>query len=411
MTTTHPSSASPPPIAQVGPVAWLRKNLFSTWFDSILTIVIVVSFLTILKSLLTWAFTIAQWEIIPANLPLFFVGRYPADQRWRIWVILGLIVSLSGITWGVLARNVRTLFTRPLLICLGILALLIVIFPMSVQNPYSATIPTRLLLLGALGLLLATAWLGRRVGQQVPGLGKWLSLSWFLSFFVVLWLMAGGFGLRPVPTSNWGGLMLTILIAVVSIVLCFPLGVLLALGRQSSFPVIRWLSILYIELIRGVPLIAILFIGQNMIPLFLPQGMRPDNVLRAIIGLTIFSAAYLAENVRGGLQSIPRGQVEAANALGLNPVLATSLIVLPQALKVSIPAIVGQFISLLQDTTLLSIVSIVELLGITRAILANPQFLGRYWEAYLFIGVIYWVFCYAMSWGSRRLEESLNTGH
>lgn len=411
MTTTHASSASPPPIAQVGPVAWLRKNLFSTWFDSVLTIVILVVSLTVLKSLLTWAFTVAQWEIIPANLPLFFVGRYPADQRWRIWAILGLVVSLSGITWGILARNIRTLFSRPLLICLGIIALVIVIFPMSIQNPYSATIPARLLLLGALGLLLVTAWVGRRVGQQVPSTGKWLSLAWFLSFFIVLWLMAGGFGLRSVPTSNWGGLMLTILIAVISIVLCFPLGVLLALGRQSSLPVIRWISILYIELIRGVPLIAILFIGQNMIPLFLPQGMRPDNVLRAIIGLTIFSAAYLAENVRGGLQSIPRGQVEAANALGLNPVLATSLIVLPQALKVSIPAIVGQFISLLQDTTLLSIVSIVELLGITRAILANPQFLGRYWEAYLFIGVIYWVLCYAMSWGSRRLEESLNTGH
>ena len=410
MTTTHPSSTSPPPIIQVGPVAWLRKNLFGNWFDSILTIVILITLLSLLNSLLTWATTTAKWEIIPANLPLFFVGRYPADQRWRIWVILGLIVSLSGVTWGIIARNARTLFSRSLLITLGIIALVVVIFPMSTQNPYSATILPRLLLLGTLGLLVATAWVGRRIGQQVPSTGKWLSLAWFLSFFVVLWLMAGGFGLKNVPTSNWGGLLLTIFIAVVSIVLCFPLGVILALGRQSSLPVMRWISILYIELIRGVPLIAILFIGQNMIPLFLPTGVRPDNVLRAIIGLTIFSAAYLAENVRGGLQAIPRGQIEAANALGLNPVLATSLIVLPQALKISIPAIVGQFISLLQDTTLLSIVSIVELLGITRAILANPQFLGRYWEAYLFIGVIYWILCYAMSWGSRRLEESLNTG-
>jgi general L-amino acid transport system permease protein len=214
-----------------------------------------------------------------------------------------------------------------------------------------------------------------------------------------------------VATSLWGGLLLTIFMAVVSIFLCFPLGVLLALGRQSSLPVIRWLSVLYIELVRGIPLIAILFIGQNMIPLFLPQGVRPDNILRAIIGLTVFSAAYLAENVRGGLQAIPRGQTEAANALGLNPMLTTGLIVLPQALKISIPAIVGQFISLLQDTTLLSIVGIIDLLGITRAILANPQFIGRYWEAYIFIGAIYWVLCYGMSLGSRRLEESLNTGH
>lgn len=411
MTTTHPAaSTSPPPITQVGPIAWLRKNLFSNWVNGILTVIILIALFSLLKSLLTWATTIAKWELIPANLPLFFVGRYPADQRWRIWLMLGLIVSLSGLTWGILVRNIRTLFSRPLLITLGIIALVVAIFPMSIQNPYTASIPSRLLLIGLLGLLLATAWIGRRVGQQVPSVGKWLSLGWFLSFFVVLWLMAGGFGLKPVATSNWGGLMLTVLIAVVSIVLCFPLGVLLALGRQSSLPVLRWISILYIELIRGVPLIAILFIGQNMIPLFLPTGVRPDNVLRAIIGLTIFSAAYLAENVRGGLQAIPRGQIEAANALGLNPVLATSLIVLPQALKISIPAIVGQFISLLQDTTLLSIVSIVELLGITRAILANPQFLGRYWEGYLFVGAIYWILCYAMSWGSRRLEDSLNTG-
>jgi general L-amino acid transport system permease protein len=388
----------------------MRKNLFSSWFDSILTVILLVILLTLLKNLLSWAFSVANWEIIPANLPLFFVGRYPADQRWRIWVILGLVVALSGLTWGIIARNVRALFSRSLLITLGILALLIVIFPMSIQDPYGATILPRLLLLGTLGLLLVAAWVGRRIGQQRPGAGNWLSLIWFLSFFVVLWLMAGGFGLRSVSTSNWGGLILTIFIAIVSIVLCFPLGVMLALGRQSRLPVLRWISILYIELIRGVPLIAILFIGQNMIPLFLPQGVRPDNVLRAIMGLTIFSAAYLAENVRGGLQAIPRGQIEAANALGLNPLLATSLIVLPQALKISIPAIVGQFISLLQDTTLLSIVSIVELLGITRAILANPQFLGRYWEAYLFIGVIYWIFCYAMSWGSRRLEASLHTG-
>jgi len=198
---------------------------------------------------------------------------------------------------------------------------------------------------------------------------------------------------------------------VVSILLCFPMGVLLALGRQSSLPIVRLFSVMYIEIIRGVPLIAILFIGQNMIPLFLPQGMRPDNVYRAILGLTLFSAAYLAENVRGGLQAIPRGQMEAAYALGLNPALTTLLIILPQALKISIPAIVGQFISLFQDTTLLSIVSILELLGISRSILANPSFIGRYWEVYLFIGVIYWLFCYLMSIGSRRIEASLNTEH
>ncbi|WAL62587.1 amino acid ABC transporter permease [Thermocoleostomius sinensis] len=404
MTTTHPpSSASPPPVAQIGPVAWLRKNLFSDWFNSLLTIVILLLLFNTLTSFLGWATTVAQWQVIPANWPLFFVGRFPAAQYWRLWVVLALIASLAGLSWGILARNAATLFTRPVLAAIAIASLLALLMPTPIFY--------RLLMLGVIALLLIGAWVGRRVSRTTPTLGKWIPLVWFLSFFVVLWLMAGGFGLPAVSTSLWGGLLLTIFMAVVSIVLCFPLGVLLALGRQSSLPVIRWLSVLYIEIIRGIPLIAILFIGQNMIPLFLPQGVRPDNILRAIIGLTIFSAAYLAENVRGGLQAIPRGQTEAANALGLNPMLTTGLIVLPQALKISIPAIVGQFISLLQDTTLLAIVGIIDLLGITRAILANPQFIGRYWEAYIFIGAIYWVLCYGMSLGSRRLEESLNTGH
>lgn len=402
MTTTHhPPTSSAPPINSVGPIVWLRKNLFSSWFNGILTVVLAIALLNVLKTFIVWATTAAQWQVIPANLPLYFVGRFPADQYWRLWIIVGMLATLSGITWGVLARNVVTLFSRPVLIGIVLVALVTLLIP--------TPIPYRLLLLGVEGLLLASAWGGRSISRLTPSISQWIPLAWFLSFFVVLWLMAGGFGLKSVSTTTWGGLLLTIFMAVVSIVLCFPLGVLLALGRQSSLPVVRWLSILYIELIRGIPLIAILFIGQNMIPLFLPQGIRLDNILRAIIGLTLFSAAYLAENVRGGLQAIPRGQVEAANALGLNPILTTGLIILPQALKISIPAIVGQFISLLQDTTLLSIVGIIELLGITRSILANPQFIGRYWEAYTFIGIMYWLLCYAMSWGSRRLERQLNT--
>lgn len=404
MTTTHhPPTSSAPPIAQVGPIVWLRRNLFSSWFNGILTVVLSIVLLNVLRAFIIWATTAAQWQVIPANLPLYFVGRFPADQYWRLWVILGMVATLSGITWGALARNVVTLFSRPVLISIALVALATLLIPTPILY--------RLLLLGIESLLLASAWGGRYISRIAPSISQWIPLAWFLSFFVVLWLMAGGFGLKSVSTTTWGGLLLTIFMAVVSIVLCFPLGVLLALGRQSSLPVIRWLSILYIELIRGIPLIAILFIGQNMIPLFLPQGIRLDNILRAVIGLTLFSAAYLAENVRGGLQAIPRGQIEAASALGLNPMLTTGLIVLPQALKISIPAIVGQFISLLQDTTLLSIVGIIELLGITRSILANPQFIGRYWEAYTFIGIIYWLLCYTMSWGSRRLERQLNTEH
>lgn len=200
------------------------------------------------------------------------------------------------------------------------------------------------------------------------------------------------------------------MLAISGIALCFPIGVVLALGRRSDLPVVKGLSIAYIELIRGVPLIAILFMGQVMIPLFLPEGVRPNSIVRAIVGLTIFSAAYLAENVRAGLQAVPRGQSEAAASLGLNKPLTLGLIVLPQALKTAIPAIVGQFISLFQDTTLLGIVGLVELLGISNSILANPTYLGRYSEVYLFIALIYWFFCYAMSLGSRRVEKALHTG-
>ncbi len=260
------------------------------------------------------------------------------------------------------------------------------------------------LVVSILAILLGLSWF------RLPLVSRWLPLSWLIAFPVTLWLIGGGFGLTSVDTNLWNGLLLTLLMASVSIILSFPIGVLLALGRQSSLPIIRWFSILYIELFRGLPLIGILFTAQVMLPLLLPPEMRLDRVLRAIAGLTIFSAAYLAENVRAGLQAVPRGQSEAAKALGFNPVLVLLLIVLPQALRNVIPAIVGQFISLFKDTTLLSIVGLVELLGISKSILAQPEFLGRYMEVYLFAGVLYWIFCYIMSLFSRRLEQQLNVG-
>jgi general L-amino acid transport system permease protein len=380
-------------------VTWIRKNLFSDWFNSILTLLIVALLLHTAIGFISWATTTAQWRVIPENLRLFMVGRFPATQGWRLWAMLGVIVTLSGVTWGILARNVSQFFSRNILIILGIAAVI------------AALVPARLWVLPLLALLVVMGWIGRQVGHRFGSLGKGLSAAWGLSFFVVLWLLMGGLGLRNVSTNDWGGLLLTVFLAMISIVLSFPFGVLLALGRQSNLPVVRLFSVLYIELIRGLPLVSILFMGQVMIPLFLPEGARPDRIPRAIVGLTLFTAAYMAENVRGGLQSIPRGQTEAASALGLNKPLALTFIILPQALRVSIPAIVGQFISLFQDTTLLSIVGVLELLGISRSVLSNPQFIGRYAEVYLFLGVVYWVFCYAMSWGSRKLEERLNTSH
>ncbi|GAB4474941.1 MAG: amino acid ABC transporter permease [Elainellaceae cyanobacterium] len=404
MTTSYPpASASPPPIAQVGLVAWMRKNLFNSWFNGILTILLVWLLGSTVINFVRWAFSLAQWQVIPANLPLYFVGRFPASQYWRVWVLVALLAALAGQTWGILAKTAPRLFSRPVLIGLAIAALIAVIFP---------TPPLyRLLILGVELLTAVSAWIGWQLGSRTPGFGKWLSIAWAIALPIALWLLLGGFGLRPVNINDWGGMLLTVFVSVLSILLSFPLGVLLALGRQSTLPVIRGLSTAYIELVRGLPLLSILFFASVMVPLFIPSNIRLNLVIRAIIGLTLFTAAYLAETIRGGLQSIPRGQTEASRALGLSTPLTLGLIILPQALKVSIPAIVGLFISLLQDTTLLLIIGLFELLGISRAILANPQFIGRYAEVYLFIGLIFWVLCYAMSWGSRRLEQSLNTTH
>ena len=229
---------------------------------------------------------------------------------------------------------------------------------------------------------------------------------------VVLLSGFGNEGVLPrVETGMWGGLLLTFLLALVGIVASFPIGVLLALGRQSSLPVLKIFCTLFIELVRGVPLVTILFMASIILPLFLPENVRIDLVLRAMIGMTLFAAAYMAENVRGGLQAIPRGQIEAAKAVGLTGYQSMLFIVLPQALRAVIPAIVGQFIALFMDTTLAIIVGLVELLAIGKAVLqTNPEWLLRDKEVYVFIAVLFWIFTYSMSYASRRLEVSLGLG-
>ena len=223
-----------------------------------------------------------------------------------------------------------------------------------------------------------------------------------LGLGAIAWLVNGGFGLPLIRSSLWGGLFLTLFAAAISTALAFPLGLLLALGRRSELPVIRGISTIYIELVRGLPLIGILFMAQVMLPLVVP--FRLDRLLRAILGLTFFNAAYLAENIRSGLQSLPPGQSEAARSLGLNPIQTLRFIILPQALRLVIPAIVGQFISLFKDTSLLALFALFELTGIARSILSQPQFIGRNGEVYLFIGLIYWIFCFGLSQFSKRLE-------
>ncbi len=389
-------TSNPESKVQSPKLLWLRNNLFSSWYNSLLTVVCLVLLFWVGERVITWATTQAQWTVIKVNLHLFLVGRFPQTLYWRPWVVLAIAAILGAITGGVFFSK-QQLTKRGIAFFAFVVGVLLIILPVDLIS--------RLQLLLIAVLIFAGFGIGRNFTKVLI---PWLSLLWLLSFPIIFWLIGGGFGLQSVPTSLWNGLLLTIIMAAVSIVLSFPIGVLLALGRTSDLPVVRWFCILYIEIIRGVPLIGILFLAQVMLPLFLPTDVRLDRLLRGIAGLVLFSAAYMAENIRGGLQSIPRGQIEAAKALGLNTVLVVLLIILPQALRAVIPAIVGQFISLFKDTSLLSLLALVELTGISRSILAQPQFLDRYAEVYLFIGFIYWVFCYSMSLVSRRLEKQLN---
>lgn len=369
----------------------MNKNLFNTWYNSLFTIICLVIIFFFGWNLINWIFTQAQWQVIEANLRIFMVGRYPQPLYGRVWISSLIAASLTFLTAGVFLSK-QNISKITLIITAFLFSLLLIVLPIDINS--------RLLLLG-IGFSIVISFL---LGKNFPKLiSPYLAFAWLLSFPIILFLVGGGLGLRSVSSSDWNGLLLTLLMAAVSIVLSFPIGILLALGRTSDLPVVKWFSILYIEIIRGLPLIGILFLAQVMLPLFLP--IRLDRVLRGVAGLILFSAAYMAENVRGGLQSVPRGQVEAAKVLGLNPALVLLLIVLPQALRAVIPAIVGQFIGLFKDTSLLSLVGLLELTGIARSILAQPQFLGRYAEVYLFIGLIYWVFCYSMSLASRKLEN------
>lgn len=395
----QPVAELPPPRTQVGPLGWLRENLFSSWGNAILTVLALWLVYLVLRPALTWALTEARWGVIAANLRLFMVGRYPASEVWRLFGTLYVAALLVGLSWGVWG-----LAARAFAVILGGAALLFAALPFSA--------PVRLHWVGILTVLLASFVLARRV-LPTARLRPWVILGWVLVLPVTILLVGGASGLpglTRVPPRLWGGLLLTLMLTLVGNFLAFPLGVLLALGRRSSLPAIKAFSVGYIELIRGVPLITILFMADIMLPLFLSGRIHFESVVRAIVGLTLFEAAYQAENVRGGLQAIPRGQVEAAHALGLSGVLTTLFIVLPQAIRLVIPALINSFISLFKDTSLVSLLGLFELLLIGKSALAQPEFLGRFREVYVFLFVVYWAFSMVFSYASQRLERALGVG-
>jgi general L-amino acid transport system permease protein len=403
---TAPEKTVSRPPAPLSPLGWIRKNLFRTWFNALLTVVTVVVLLFAVKGILTWVLFDANWTPVKNSLRLFAVGQYPTAQLWRVGLILAMTSLLMGLSWGVWGGTVRT-FALALAVGFSVIALL----PLDLYPPNDDLLDLSLRLGFASypALVLAGYWLGRRGLKS-----RLVAVLWLVSLVLTFVLLSGFSGstlLPRVETGLWGGLLLTFLLALVGIAASFPIGVLLALGRQSSLPVLKIFCTMFIELVRGVPLVTILFMFSLILPLFLPPDVRFDRVLRAMAAMTFFAAAYMAENIRGGLQSIPRGQVEAAKAVGLSGIQITAFIVLPQALRAVIPAIVGQFIALFMDTTLAIIVGLVELLAVGRAVLnANVEWLLLDKEVYLFIAAVFWIFTFSMSYASRRLERALGVG-
>ncbi|CAG0955677.1 MAG: amino acid ABC transporter permease [Rhizobiaceae bacterium] len=373
---TEMSPAEKPPHGARGLAAWLKKNLFASTGDTILTVVGLLLVAAILPPFIRWAFldaawvgadrsvcsTVVQggvqpegwsgacWPFVKAKFELFMFGRYPIDERWRVILVGVMFVAL----------------------------LVPLLMPRAPRKGLNA-------------------------------------LLFFIVFPVVAFvlLVGGWFGLEHVETSLWGGLLVTLVISYVGISVSLPLGVLLALGRRSKLPVLKMLSVIFIEAVRGVPLVTVLFMASVMLPLFLPPGTTFDKLLRALIGVALFASAYMAEVIRGGLQAIPKGQYEGADSLGLGYWQKMGLIVLPQALKLVIPGIVNTFIGLFKDTSLVSIIGMFDLLGIVRQAFSDTNWASPQtpMTGLVFAGFIFWIFCFGMSRYSIYTEKRLDTGH
>lgn len=357
---TSASDEIRPPVTETGVIGWLKKNLFNSPFNTFLTIVILLFFYKVIPPFVSWAFIDSTWYG-PA------VGCQGGD----------------GACWAYVPNNIR-------FVVFGL-------YPLEEQ--WRA-------LLAMLIMVSVVVYSRKRERWKLS-----LIYVWLIGTVLVGILLKGGMlGLVPVESHKWGGLVLTLLLSVVGMTAAYPLGIVLALARRSQMPAIRTMAVVYIEMIRGVPLISLLFMSAVMFPLFLPEGVTINKIFRAQTAIILFTAAYIAEVVRGGLQAIPKGQYEAADALGLTYFQMMRLIILPQALKIVIPPTVGVLISAFKDTSLVAIIALYDLLRTSQSTLSDPRWMGFSTEAYIFIALIYFIFCYAMASYSRRLEDELSAG-
>ncbi|MCO5135666.1 MAG: amino acid ABC transporter permease [Phyllobacteriaceae bacterium] len=434
----------PAPASEVGVVGWMRKNLFDGWFNTLLTLFALWILYLILPGILNFNFFNAVWSgtdrlacsdvnqggelyegwkgacwpYIGAYFKQFIFGRYPDAELWR--PILVLIMFFAGLIPMLIPSAP---FKRENIIyMLGIFPVVAFILLTGGNLNYNGfLLPNAIMADSALKFwvdyVLLTAVICGVVHFIVRGMDGDSRRPIMLTIFamallgIVIFLSSIDFGLRFVETPQWGGFLMTLVIAVTGIAASLPLGIALALGRRSQMPVVKLLSVIFIEFWRGVPLITVLFMSSVMLPLFLPEGVTFDKLLRALIGVALFSAAYMAEVVRGGLQAIPKGQYEGAQALGLAFWQMMNLVVLPQALKLVIPGIVNTFIGLFKDTTLVVFIGILDPIGRASAIRATSDWQGIYWELFIFIGAVFWIFCFSMSRYSMHLERRLKTDH
>jgi general L-amino acid transport system permease protein len=433
-----PKPSLPPPPATTGVVGWMRFNLFDGVYSSVTTIIGVLILGYIAMAFYDWAFVRAVmeassrkecrlddnswgtcWAGVEFWFPRFIYGRYPDELIWRVDSSVLMLIAWMAPLWipRVTAK-----------IVVGLSAVLI--FPffagymfLGGERNWFMAIMVAVSLASFIGVMLhvAACVLTNR------GLGAWIiQMTGFASkddrahkypllifaavMFAVTYIAMSDWQLVEVGTNKWGGLFLTLVISGIGIASALPIGIVLALGRRSEMPVVRVLCVTFIELFRSVPLITILFMATTMFPLFLPKGVVVNNLVSVIVAVCLFSAAYMAETVRGGLQAIPKGQYEAAEAMGLSYWQSMGLIIMPQALKLMIPNIVGSFIGLFKDTTLVSIIGLYDLLGMINAISQDPQWIGLHHEPLFTAALIFFIGCFAMSKYSRHLERTLGAG-
>lgn len=356
-----PAQQVRPPVTSVGVIGWVKENLFKGWFNSLLTIVTIYLLYKTIPPLFKWMFIDSAWTT--------------TGQGCR---------EAAGACWSIITNNLR-----------------FIIFGFYPYDQQWRPLIAMILLFGLLFYSRDRKHWNRQLGY-----------GWIFGLFAMGLLMRGGmFGLSPVESTKWGGLPLTLLLSVFGLTAAYPLGVILALGRQSKMVAIKILCVVYIELIRGVPLISLLFMGSIIFPLFLPEGITINKILRAQVAIILFTAAYIAEVVRGGLQGMSLGQYEAAESLGLSYYLTMRLVILPQALKIVIPPTVSILISAFKDTSLVAIIALFDLLRTTQTVLSNPEWMGFSPEAYLFIAILYFLGCFSMANYGRKLERELSTEH